>query len=451
MRTILPPTDRAGKLCGRQKRKPGAAYRPTTNRMIVPCGDGELWYQTLTGELLLFGPGEIPDEDELISRWFLVPGDYDEQTHLHSLRKVLLLARKRHGIHSFTILTTTDCNARCFYCYELGAARVPMSEETARETADYIARARGGADVRLHWFGGEPLYNRNAIEIITDRLRELGISYTSVMTTNGYYLDRETAAHAVGGWCLRRVQITLDGTREIYNKTKAYIDRNDPDPYGRVLENIGHCLDAGIAVQLRLNMDGKNAEDLNLLADELGGRFSDRKDLVVYVAVLREFAGSVHNFRSEEEETELSMALIRRLESNGLRTGRAISDRREAGNLRDDREHGWNRDIRLNCCMADNDGHEVILPDGTIGKCEHFNDAETVGHILRAEKDEPVLRAWREPAEMPECADCPHSPRCVHLKKCPWEAKCPPSARAVRLHAMEQAILAMYRHEENKT
>lgn len=62
-----------------------------------------------------------------------------------------LLGDRKKKTKSYTILTTTDCNARCFYCYELGRSRIPMSEQTAHEIADYISAPK----VNIHWFGGE--------------------------------------------------------------------------------------------------------------------------------------------------------------------------------------------------------------------------------------------------------------------------------------------------------
>ena len=42
------------------------------------------------------------------------------------------------NITGYTIFPTTDCNARCFYCFELDRSRIPMSVETARKVVRYI-------------------------------------------------------------------------------------------------------------------------------------------------------------------------------------------------------------------------------------------------------------------------------------------------------------------------
>ena len=151
-------------------------------------------------------------------------------------------------ITSYTIFTTTDCNARCFYCYEMGRSRIPMSAETAHKAAAYIAAHCGGEKVHLHWFGGEPLFNKQVIDIICTDLAEKGIVYESMIISNGYLFDGATVEQAVSHWKLKSVQITLDGTEEIYNRSKAFIYKDGKSPYQVVLANIQRLLDAGVSV-----------------------------------------------------------------------------------------------------------------------------------------------------------------------------------------------------------
>ena len=94
---------------------------------------------------------------------------------------------------SFTILTTTKCNARCFYCYEMKSKnKHHMTPETALKAANYIASvAPKGKTINLNWFGGEPLFNMKAIDIITQRIRDLGVNFMTSFTTNGYLFDKD--------------------------------------------------------------------------------------------------------------------------------------------------------------------------------------------------------------------------------------------------------------------
>lgn len=434
MERIFEATENVGKLVGIQKTKPDTAYRLSKHVVKTECEDGTLYFHTRTGAMYLRRPDEPEDRDELIRHWFLVPASFDERNYTDQIRTVLLeLNRRSPDKTKFTIFTTTDCNARCFYCYEMGRSRVPMTVETAHAVAAYIANVCGGSEVKLGWFGGEPLYNQPVIDCITADLREKGVAYTSSMISNGYYLDAETAEKAVRDWKLRKVQITLDGTQDVYNRTKAYID-GDGNPFARALDHIACALDAGIAVSIRLNMDARNAADLGNLVDLLAERFGGRKNLSVYAAQIMDFHGNRKSFESEREAAERVIALREKIAACGLAgTGASFS-----------------RKMMLSCCMADNDATEVLLPDGRIGKCEHFSETEIIGDIFHETRDADLIREWKTHVVYPECEDCALYPRCIHLQKCDWSKfGCTESARAIKLSQLEKQILAAYRQAKH--
>ena len=440
MREILKPIGAAEKLCGVQKEKSPCEYRRTKHFIAVSCGDGELWYHTLTGELILMqhGDDETSRRGELIKKWFLVPTDFDENKFSDDIRRLAaMLKPKAKNKNDFTIFTTTDCNARCYYCYEKGVKRVPMSDKTAKDAADYIARSCGGENVRLRWFGGEPLYNIRAIDIITSELAKKGIGFKSSMTSNGFYLTEEISKKAVSEWKLGTVQITIDGTEKVYNRTKAFVDDCE-NPFFRVLDNIDHALDAGINVFIRLNVDKGNAADMADAVDVLGKRFGGRGKCGVIVALLRSFAGKVNEFDTEDDAVKCYFDLAEKIRSYGLFEDKPLS-----------------REFVANRCMADSDASEVILPDGRLGKCEHFSDRELIGSIYSAERDEEMIASWRvrrTSADMPECGDCPLYPKCINIQKCEWtRSGCPASVRMIRERKTKRQILREYEKTKNAT
>ena len=431
MKRILPAIPIIGQILGQQRRKPGTSYRLADHCLQISCREGTLLYHTLLGTLyLLEGSETVRDhENELLREHFFVPVGLDEQKRARDVFRLGgRMTPQKRNVTAFTILTTTDCNARCFYCYEMGRSRVPMSDQVAQDTAAYIAKVSGGEKVKLHWFGGEPLCNRRAIEIITQRLREQGVTFTSLLTTNGYYLDGETIAKARRDWKLEETQITLDGTRETYNRIKAYVEK-DENAFERVLSNIRSALDADIRVDIRLNMDGGNGEDLLLLSGELTKRFGARENLYVYAVMIKSFVGQIHSFSSEAEAADRFLALQKKLDGYGFSERRVLS-----------------RDFRGNCCMADNDGTQLITPDGHIGRCEHFTETELVGSIYSEERDESLIRAWKELHDpYPECAGCPLYPGCIRLDRCEWTRfGCPESNRIVKRYSLERRVLAAY-------
>jgi len=436
MKKIFSPMLEAEKICGEQKIKSGTKYRPTRHCISVPCEDGTLLYHTLTGALYLLESNETAEDhkEELIRARYYVPEDFDEIKYARDVRNVAAMLRpKPKHRTAFTILTTTDCNARCFYCYEMGCKRMAMSPQTAHDTADYIARVCGGERVDIQWFGGEPLYNRKAIEIITSSLREKGIEFSSKMVSNGYLLDEETAKQAKESWNITWIQISLDGTKNVYNRTKAYIE-NDEDAFERVLKNIEFALDAGITVHVRLNMDSNNADDLSELVDILAERFEKRKGFYVYVALLRNFGGKVAAFDSEEKAAGTRNSLQKKINgywgvySNNLPTK-----------------------FRVHYCQADNDACEVIMPDGNLEKCEHFVEGEYIGSIYNDKRDKEIICSWKETDFFPACKECALFPQCIFLKRCESSGvECKESRRAVMKFQLEERLLHDYRVEKSK-
>ena len=218
-------------LLGLQKIQADETYRLLAFVVELPVDEGLLLYNTMSKAMVLLSEDEVAlmNSDlrslpQLIELWFAVPLSHDDGLLSRQMRQVAKLIRKPgKGINKYTIFTTTDCNARCFYCYELGRPRIPMSEATARKVADYIIGHCNGQAVGIEWFGGEPLYNKPVITLICRLLRESGVKYHSSMVSNAYLMDAETVEEASADWMLKRVQITLDGTERVYNRSKAYI------------------------------------------------------------------------------------------------------------------------------------------------------------------------------------------------------------------------------------
>lgn len=402
MKTIIPAQEHILQVLGKPAK--GDTYRLMYSVVRKDVPEGVLLFHMMTGELLLLTCGEYEHRYELpalYEKWFLVPEKTDDCKLIDQARAVLRMMRKKTGhITGYTVFTTTECNARCFYCYEKGIRQHRMSTETALETVEFIARNCGGEPVRLRWFGGEPLYNAAVIDIITNALRERNITFRSNMISNGYLLNTETVKKAKEQWKLTNVQITLDGTRDVYNRTKAYIYEDGGDPFETVLSNIGSCLENGIRVNVRMNMTEANAQDLKELVRQLSKRFGENPYLSVYSAVLFQIAhgdsnhAAVVNVRQRELEERIIEC---HLNNKGpLPKG-----------------------IRLNSCMADNENSVTVLPDGRLGCCEHDVDTTILGNIREGITDKAAAETYRELTPREEaCAHCFYYPVCVKLKKC---------------------------------
>lgn len=419
----------------RKARTSDHGYRMIKYCLPLEIDDGFLLFNVLTREMVLLTKDEYEnrlESDYLRQHWFVVPENLNEKELVDFVRFVCSTAEKKSkNTTNYTILTTMDCNARCFYCYELGRPRVPMSEETALKVADYIKNNCGGEKVRITWFGGEPLFNAGVIDTICDRLHDNNICFESSMVSNGYLFDKDTVQRAKNHWNLKRIQISLDGTEEVYNRSKAYIYK-DGSAYQVVLKNIGLLLDAGIFVNIRLNMDLKNCSNLLELIDELSVRFAGRENLQVYSHLIFDTSLAMYERYTTEE-----LDLLHAAQQN-------LNNKISSCNF-SKKHHAIKKTLRMKYCMADSGNSVVITPVGHIGLCEHHSEDEFIGHVETSERDNAVIESWRERSEeIPECNGCFYYPDCIHLKKCHEKSPCYEQERASLRHSTEKAMLYEY-------
>lgn len=375
--------------------KPYIAYN-TLTRTLVELDDKEK--DILIGDKIYYND----KIDYLIQKNYLVPEDLNE---VEVAEQVLSLGRtlkkKSDFINLYTILTTTDCNARCFYCYEAGIKKNNMTEETAYKVVEFIKNNYGGETVRLNWFGGEPLYNSKVIDIICSELMANNIEYYSTMTSNGYLFDDELVKKSVGLWHLRQIQITLDGTEEVYNRVKNYIYDEDVSPFVKVCDNIERLINKKIKVKIRLNLDEHNLEDLLELVQYINNRYKDKKYLFVYVSLLFDLDGT-KLLADKIKLSEIKNSIEEYLSDNHLYEKKL-------------RNH-----LPANHCMADNDAATLINPDGGLARCEHYVYDDVYGSIYNPSvRDEDNILSWKKLSKKTAiCNECNIYPLCFWPEKC---------------------------------
>ncbi len=414
MKTILAAKDNIVKLWGRPQPK-DTDYRLMKYLLRVEVEDGILLHNVVTGHLIHLTPEEAKALDhlpsrltasmqELISDHFLVPLDFDEYRSVRQLRTIFQMQDRGDWINHYVILPTTFCNAHCFYCYESDYPRVHMTEETANKLIDFIDNHRKGKYIMINWFGGEPLVGMDRIDQICQGLKDRDIKYTSSMISNGYLFDKEVVEKAVNLWKLERVQITLDGTEDTYNRVKSYANVSD-NPFQRVISNIDILSSKKVLVNIRLNVDYYNKDDIRDLIEELGKRYSDNQYVTVYLSMLFNDQG----YEPVKHSYDDTIALM---DINSDYTERLKELNVAFDNLK-------NLHLMATQCMADNPHSIMIQPDGSFCRCEHENVHDSYGSIENGILDPKKLSVWKETVELSsECPDCALYPACYHLKKC---------------------------------
>lgn len=401
------------KLFGKQELKNNCDYRFSAFCEKIKKDNGYLIYNNLTKELLLLTESEyiilldsgckkpIVLVKELISKYFLVPLDHDDIKVASQVREVARNLNKGDGIEYYTILPTTGCNARCFYCFEAGVPIHSMTPKTASDVAYYILNKKPiNKRITIRWFGGEPLCNVTAIDIICKILKKNNVDFISTIVTNAYLFDEELINRAIREWNLKSAQITLDGYDKTYNKVKNY-KNNDSNAFLRVTDNIENLCSNGVSITIRLNMDGYNFDELLYLVDWIAKRYEKYKNLAVYSRPLFEDIDINKVERNSMERKSITKKFIN-LQEKIKKVGLF-------------RFKGLDGGIKVYCCQADSDTAILISPEGKLGRCEHHVNDDFLGTIY----DDSKYGSWNEYCEITEeCRSCIAYPTCMRLKGC---------------------------------
>ena len=96
-------------------------------------------------------------------------------------------------------------------------------------------------------------------------------------------------------------------------------------------------------------------------------------------------------------------------------------------------------------CIADNDAAVTVLPDGRLGKCEHFSENHFIGIIYSNSTDESEIRYFKEKKSKPECEFCVSYPAYNSPFACPARKPvCTPDYQKIVLKHLQAKVLDSY-------
>jgi uncharacterized protein len=356
---------------------------------------------------------QLPDllRERLLRAGVLVPHDFDERAALFELRRQ---ARAAPDTLLLTIAPTIQCNFRCTYCFETHRQEV-MSPATEGELTRFIvAQSAAVRSISTTWFGGEPLLQPDII----DRVQRFtnawggsrGIRIRRGIVTNGYFLDPPMVARlqALGEW--EMVQVTIDGLPEMHDRRRVL--HGGQGTWDRIIANCRAALAAGLPINLRINVDRRNAASIGDLLDVLiaGGVVPDAQ---VSLGFIVDSTGACAHVADEVLSDEERARLVVRFDAELLRRGVAPTATFPAptcGPL----------------CSVESPLGYVVAPSGLLFKCWNQVDrdaSQAIGHVAgRAVPNADEERArWAryDPASRRGCSNCSALPTC--MGGCPWE------------------------------
>lgn len=419
MITVVEPKKNIIELLGEHLVRKDAVYRMMRYVIRVDHDNKVLLHNAVTGQLIVLDAEEAEELDSLPNRYtphletlvrlfFVVPESFNEHGYVSGMRNVLRkIADARQGpeITFYTILPTTACNARCYYCFEKGIDFATMTEKTANDVVRFITTHCCGNKVWLKWFGGEPTVAANRISQICSGLTNQGVSFDSIMTTNGYLFDKEMALEAKKVWNLKQVTLSMDGVGQNYNRIKNYVGTCG-DPYERVISNIGLLAEQGIRVNVRMNFDQTNVTDFEKLLSEIYRRYHPSSLIAVRAHFINDIQivdGVERHHGSEDWYNNKLLELNQLSHSMGF----------------------LNENYHLPClsyswCPAASLRSVTITPQGKLVSCyELLDDSEAKGDVTEGIVNKGIVNSWLKYADEVKCSECMLFPYCAKVYKCP--------------------------------
>ncbi|KAM3102286.1 radical SAM protein [Phormidesmis sp. 146-12] len=255
------------------------------------------------------------------------------------------------------LMPTEKCNFRCTYCYE-DFVMGRMKQETILGVKALLERRCVDLDyLNIAWFGGEPLIAKDIVLEISSYATTLArryprLRYESDMTTNGYLLDYNTAK-ALADVGVRCYQVSLDGSREIHDKSRIRADGSST--YDQIWSNLLALRDSSLFFHVRLRIHF-TVDTLALLApliEDIKKEFIDDSRFSVFFKAIEQLGGANDASIKTFPEAEKKKAI------NSLETklyGKSPTLERSSFQAED-------------VCYASRLNSLVVRSNGDIGKC----------------------------------------------------------------------------------
>ena len=390
-------------------------YKESEFNISAALGDGKIAiYNTRSGALLVLDktPAKYIGDDEaqsvLINEGFLVPDNVNEFDEVAADRKNAIL---NPDTLNFTVASTLQCQAKCSYCFQGNIEnKTKMCRETAERVANYICErveTTKSHELRMLWFGGEPLLNQEAIitigEKVFSKCRDCNLPFSSSLITNGIGMTPDVIATLVEKVALKGVQVSLEGTRESFLRAKGI------DAFDRVIQNICDCASL-VNLTIRLNLMRDNSKEIERLLLYLLDDLSLDSKVNIYLAQVELTDGCLSGF-SDVVNGECHNNELVRLYSDYSRCFESLRPKKLLP-------------VRKKCfCALEKNGNYAIGPAGDFYKCDRDigHPERAINTIVESDAKQPLSAEgfFNELDGRCVTVRCPMLPAC--LSSCPHD------------------------------
>lgn len=309
--------------------------------------------------------------------WFLGPGGIAKVQPAHldgagaltgraesSLRSAGLYDVAAFRVYSLTVLTSTDCNLGCGYCFQntgqdvTGGSRPPrikharLTSETIGEILRFTGQRMAEANLErlgIMLFGGEPLLNLRGCKELLSRAADYGMK-SAQMISNGVLLT-PLVARELGDRGLRTIQITFDGDQADHDQIR--VRRSGGGTFDAIVDNIARASEvSSVRWELRVNVSHHTRPGISTLIERLADRL-DPKRCALYFTRIGDIGVGYENELLHSGELALEFAGWNR---QALQAGFRIPMPRAHGSCQA-------------CSYRDGRWGSVVNPDGTLYSC----------------------------------------------------------------------------------
>lgn len=194
------------------------------------------------------------------------------------------------------LFPTEKCNFRCVYCYE-DHVGVRMSSDLVDSIKKFLTLKIPTIKLfELEWFGGEPLLTKNIVIEVTELAKriceEYGVTFVSVMTTNGYLLDFDTFEQLVR-LGIKSFQITFDGDRDNHNKYRLATQADAQGTFDTIWENLCCTQNSKeeFAIAIRCHLTAINSDSIRSLLKKIHTTLGDDKRYFIHLKEVSALGG----------------------------------------------------------------------------------------------------------------------------------------------------------------